>query len=138
MSSEGDQIIYVFNKILSAYALVLIILGTIGNGLVFAICLSKNLRSKTTFKFLAFMSLSDIFALYGWNLDHFTSTYYNFYYNTLTLAGCRFETFVQYSACQYSAWMLVREEEFFDVFLLRNLIINQKINKILADRSQLH
>jgi hypothetical protein len=102
-----DQVIDVFNKILSAYALVLIILGTIGNGLVFAICLSKNLRSKTTFKFLAFMAMSDIFALYGWNLDHFTLTFSNFAYYQTSLAGCRFEGFSQLVALQFTAWILV-------------------------------
>jgi hypothetical protein len=88
--------------------LVLIILGTIGNGIVFAICLSKNLRSKTTFKFLAFMAVSDIFALYGYNLDHFTSTFYNGYtYSYVSLVGCRFENFTQYVSLQFSAWLLV-------------------------------
>jgi hypothetical protein len=101
------QVIDILIRILSVYACALIVLGTFGNLLVFVICLSKDLRSKTTFKFLAFMAVSDIFAVYGWNLDHFTNNFYNSHFNARSLAWCRFEGFCQYVSLQFSAWILV-------------------------------
>jgi hypothetical protein len=102
------QVIDVLERVLSVYALGLILLGTIGNLLVFVICMkNKHLRITNAFKLLAFMSISDIFSLFEWNLNHFTYTYFELNLFNSSLIGCRFLNFTQNVSLQFSAWILV-------------------------------
>ncbi|CAF1044319.1 unnamed protein product [Brachionus calyciflorus] len=103
-----DSLLYeILSKILGAYSLMLIIIGTISNFIIFYICSKKPLRNISTFKFLSILALSDTLCLYGWNLTHFTVSYLNIDYNLIYLAICRIELFIQQTSLQYSAWILV-------------------------------
>ena len=97
----------VLNKTLGMYALILTIVGTLANAMVFYICSKKNLRLINTFKFFSIMSVTDTLCLYQWNLKHFVTAFYHFDLNFYNLFWCRFSTFLQYSTLQYSAWILV-------------------------------
>ncbi|CAF0800937.1 unnamed protein product [Brachionus calyciflorus] len=103
-----DFLLYeILSRILGAYSLMLIILGTIFNFIIFYICSKKPLRNISTFKFLSILALSDTICLYEWNLKHFTVAYFNIAYNFVYLSWCRLELFLQYTFLQYSAWILV-------------------------------
>lgn len=85
------------------YSLLLIIIGTIGNILIFLICL--RLKKNTTFILLRALSISDTISLYFWNLKHFMIPFYG-----IDIEGypiCRYTNFVQLASLQISAWTLV-------------------------------
>jgi hypothetical protein len=92
-------------EILSAYALFLVVFGTIGNFLVFLT--SIRLRHTSTFIFMAFMAISDTLTLYFWNLNHFTSTFFNLDIENTLVINCRIGNFIQFSSFQSSSWLLV-------------------------------
>ena len=94
-------------QMLSVISLVLTIVGTLGNSLIFLTCVLR-LRKQVTFVFLAFMSVMDTASLYEWNLAHFIDNYVGRSYMTPTLVTCRLFDFVQYLTLQSSAWLLVR------------------------------
>ena len=95
------------NKILGAYALFLIIFGTIGNIFSCYICLKKNLRSVPTFIFLSFMVVTDSISLYFWNLNHFVGRFYGYVIDGINIHLCRFFILIQLFAFQSSSWLLV-------------------------------
>nr|QVK45791.1 G protein-coupled receptor [Proales similis] len=95
----------VLRKILGVYALLLIIVGTLTSFLSLAVCL--KLRSNATFVFFAFLTLSNIFTLYFWNLENFLQEYIDIDLLNYSLFVCKFGSFVQFSSLQISAWILV-------------------------------
>ena len=102
--------LYIYNliyKILGSYALVLTVLGTILNIILFIICLQKKQRKVNTFKFFAFISIVDTFALYEWNLKHFIKSFFGINPEFTNLIWCRLSAFIQYTGLQFSAWLLV-------------------------------
>jgi hypothetical protein len=104
----SNKTIDIFTKVFSIYALLLTILGTAGNSLSCFICLRKSLRTRATFKLLAFLTVSDIVALYQWNLKHFVATFFGHYdWDLVYLTLCRLDQFLQTSSLQFSAWILV-------------------------------
>lgn len=116
MSSAYD----VLNKIFSSFSLVITVSGTILNLIVCTICLRKRLRSKSTFQLMAFISLSDLCALYEWNFLHFVSGILmnNEDPNSNSLFTCKLTTILQFVTLQYSAWMLVLPIFFYKTWLL--------------------
>ena len=94
---------------LSIYALILIIVGTIGNLLTISVLTRRNLRRFSTSKYLIAVSLCDLISLYGWNLNNFYK--FNISPNNrniedLSLFHCRFISFLTFSALQLSSWCL--------------------------------
>ena len=114
----------VIKKLLGAYALLLTIVGTIGNVLIFSICIKKEMRKINTFKFFAFISISDCLALYEWNLKHFIAAYFGIDFNFMSLAWCRLSLYLQYVTLQFSAWILVYIYISFRFFKSVCLILN--------------
>ena len=94
-------------KVLGVFALIITIVGTLLNGLIFYVCLRKKLRKVNAFKFFAMISITDIIALYEFNLKHFIVPFYGIDYNYISLTWCRISIFIQYVSLQYSAWLLV-------------------------------
>ena len=93
-------------KMLRVISLVVTIVGTLGNALIFLTCVLR-LRKQVTFVFLAFMALMDTASLYEWNLGHFIDNFVGKSFMTPTLITCRVFDFVQYLSLQSSAWLLV-------------------------------
>ena len=93
-------------KIIGVFSLVLAILGTFGNTLIFLVCLIR-LRNQVTFVFIMFLAITDTITLYGWNLAHFAEAFYNFNLQETT-PTCRLLNFFQYASFHSSAWLLVR------------------------------
>jgi hypothetical protein len=91
------------------YALLLIIVGTIGNGLTIIILLRPNLRKYTTMRYLTAVAIADLCSLYSWNLNLFYKHLINPYQNDLedgSMLACRFISFVGFVSLQLSSWYL--------------------------------
>ena len=90
--------------ILGWYSLIIIILGTIGNLIIFYVCVKTNKNS--TFILLRYLAINDMISLYYWNLNNFTKVF-NLYLESLNLYSCKIGTWIQFSSLQSSAWILV-------------------------------
>ena len=92
------------------YSLVLTVLGTLLNTLtLIVLCRStfRNTRTRPTIHYMRTIAVFDILMLYGWNLDHYLSAVRGFSLQRLTIASCRFLSFLNYFSCQSSAWLRV-------------------------------
>ena len=94
---------------LSIYALVLIIVGTIGNLLTIIVLLRRHLRRFVTVRYLIIVSICDIISLYGWNLNSFYKfniSIQNSNIEDLSLLHCRLISFLSFVSLQLSSWCL--------------------------------
>lgn len=103
----NDQWKSICLKILGAYALFLVFIGTIFNLVVCTVCFQNKLWTTNTFKFIVLLSICDIISLYEWNLNHFIVPFFNIDFTFKNLIWCRISLFLQYICLQYSAWILV-------------------------------
>ena len=100
---------YMIVRCLSIYALILVIVGTLGNLLTIIILCRRNLWRYVTMRYLIAVSVCDIISLYGWNLN-------NFYKFTISpnrgnleersLAHCRIMSYLTFVGLQLSSWCL--------------------------------
>jgi hypothetical protein len=65
------SVYYQYEQIMSYYALFLIIAGTIFNITSFFIMIRKNMKKYACMRYLAILSIVDLFVLYQWNLNTF-------------------------------------------------------------------
>ncbi|CAM4808751.1 unnamed protein product [Rotaria magnacalcarata] len=96
-------------RYLSLYALLLIIIGTVGNLLTIVVLLRKNLRRLVTIRYLIIVSICDTISLYGWNLNNF----YKFHISRISgnleeisILHCRIISFMTFVSLQLSSWCL--------------------------------
>ena len=106
---ENQNVIDIFSKIFAAYNLLLIIVSVILNPLVLFICIkSKNLRSTSTFKILAFGAVNDLLTCLIWNEESFTNTFFDFQPYYRSFFYCRWlSMFLQYTTYDLETWILV-------------------------------
>jgi hypothetical protein len=93
-------------KILAIINFLFIVLGTFGNLLTFAILMRKNVRKHSCMRYLAALSLLDLFCLYTWN---FSFVYSNIRNKKVEHEGaliCRFFSFFCYFILQTSSWII--------------------------------
>jgi hypothetical protein len=96
-------------RCLSLYALILVIVGTLGNLLTIIILCRRNLRRYVTMRYLIAVSVCDIISLYGWNLNHFykfTISHTNENLEELSLIHCRIISYLSFVGLQLSSWCL--------------------------------
>ncbi len=108
-SSNQSHYYHLIIRCLSIYALVLVIVGTLGNLLTIIILCRRNLRRYVTMRYLIAVSVCDIISLYGWNLNNFykftiSATYDNL--EELSLAHCRIMSYMTFVGLQLSSWCL--------------------------------
>lgn len=127
MFSQNGRIITVINRLISIYAVCLLIVGTILNLFSIYICRRRHLKNTSTFIILSFFFFFSACALYTWNLDVFLSL---FNIRAFTLDGslnltnpessinvqnvleslniftCKLFTFMQYFSLQCISWLL--------------------------------
>ena len=94
---------------LSIYALILILVGTVGNLLTIITLLRRNLRRLVTIRYLIIVSICDTVSLYGWNLNNFYK--FNLSSNNdnleeLSLTHCRLLSYMTFVSLQLSSWCL--------------------------------
>ena len=106
---NNSIVIETFSKIFAVYNLILIVASLILNPIALFICIkSKKLQSISTFKLLAFSSVSDMLTMIGWNQESFTNAFFSLYPYTRSLWYCRLVTiFLQFSTLEYQSWMLL-------------------------------
>ncbi|CAF3000992.1 unnamed protein product [Rotaria sp. Silwood2] len=93
----------------SLYALVLVIIGTLGNALTIIILCRRNLRRYVTMRYLIAVSVCDIISLYGWNLNNFykfTISTTNTNLEAISLVHCRVISYLTFVGLQLSSWCL--------------------------------
>lgn len=89
------------------FSIVIIGVGTVGNSISFLVFrLHPSFKKMPTMVLLSFVAVFDTFALYGWNLNHYSTLIYGYDILFLTLAGCRFFNFLQFTSMQISALIL--------------------------------
>ncbi|CAF2077254.1 unnamed protein product [Rotaria magnacalcarata] len=108
----GESVILYRHPILygaAIYALLLIIVGTIGNVLTIIVLLRPNLQRYTTMRYLIAVAVADLSSLYSWNLNLFYKHLINHYQNDLedgSMIACRFVSFIAFVSLQLSSWYL--------------------------------
>jgi len=93
-------------SLLGGFAMALVILGTIGNMVTIFVSV-KSQNKNSTFVLFRYLALNNAFALYFWNLSHFTALL-NFDLQSFNLYVCKFGSWIQMSSLQSSAWVLVK------------------------------
>ena len=96
-------------RCLSIYALILVIVGTLGNLLTIIILCRRNLRRYVTMRYLVVVSVCDIISLYGWNLNNFykfTISQNRENLEELSLIHCRVMSYLTFVGLQLSSWCL--------------------------------
>ncbi|CAF1385718.1 unnamed protein product [Adineta steineri] len=94
---------------LSVYALILVIIGTLGNLLTIIILCRRNLRRYVTMRYLIVVSICDIISLYGWNLNNFykfTISSNNNNLEEVSMVHCRIMSYMTFVGLQLSSWCL--------------------------------
>lgn len=104
------------SKAFAFYGLLLIVFGSFFNALTCFVCLkSPKLRANCTFKFLAFIALTDIVAMIISNLQNFTQTFFDFSLYNSSLFVCQFvSVFLQFSAAEFSniMWLSISVNQY--------------------------
>ena len=110
-------------KIFGHYAMILLVIGTIGNCIIVYVS-NKSQKISSTFVLFRYLALNNAFTLYYWNLSHFIHSNFNFDIQNFNIYVCKFGSWIQYSSLQSSAWILVN---FYDFFLRIILFITKFI-----------
>ena len=100
-----ESIFSVMRKFLGIYAIALVIVGTFFS--ILCCYISFKLRKTTTFIFICYMSLANIFTLYFWNLGNFLREIFQIDLINIDIWLCKFGSFFQFVSLQISAWILV-------------------------------
>jgi hypothetical protein len=99
------SMIHILNRIFGVYAVFLVVVGNICCILSFIVC--NRIKNNNTFIFLTYLSLSNGFTLYTWNLFHFFFIYFNVNISNVNFFCCKAGYFVQYASLQIVSWLLV-------------------------------
>ncbi|CAF0846824.1 unnamed protein product [Brachionus calyciflorus] len=99
------NIFFLLLKILSGYAIVLIIFGILSSILSFYIC--YRIKNNATFIFLSYLSITSLFTLYKFPMNGIMWTLFNTDYLNINIYECKIGMFVQFTSLEASAWILV-------------------------------
>ncbi len=108
-SSSHSHFHYIVIRCLSIYALILVIVGTLGNLLTIMILCRRNLRRYVTMRYLIAVSICDIISLYGWNLNNFYKFTISANHTNLeevSIVHCRIMSYMTFVGLQLSSWCL--------------------------------
>jgi len=93
-------------RITRPFALVCLFIGSIGNSLSFIVFTQKQLRTHSTFRYLAYLSIVDLIVLYLGLGNLILRDYFLFDIRVQNLFLCKFHTFLTYVTTQLSSWIL--------------------------------
>jgi hypothetical protein len=94
-----------FFAFLGAYDAFLIVFGSVGNSLIFLVCM--RIKNNTTFNFLRFLAVSDFASLFFWNLNGVMIGLFDRNLFDTSIEFCKLSCFMQYATLLISAWILV-------------------------------
>ncbi|UJR22455.1 hypothetical protein I4U23_025513 [Adineta vaga] len=88
------------------FAIICLFVGSIGNSLSFIVFTQKQLRTHSTFRYLAYLSIVDLIVIYL-GLGHLIlRDYFQFDIREQNLFLCKFHTFLTYVTTHLSSWIL--------------------------------
>ena len=93
-------------RILRPFALICLFIGSIGNSLSFIVFTQKQLRTHSTFRYLAYLSIVDLIVLYVGLGQLIIRDFFHIDIREQNLFLCKFHTFVTYVATHLSSWIL--------------------------------
>lgn len=102
----------------SYLSIVIIVIGLIFNTSAFLVfTCSKKMRGMSSMIFLAFICVTDISALFTWNLNHFLEAHQWHFVEYISVHACRFFNWLQYFSLQCSGlfYSLVSVDRYFTI-----------------------
>ncbi|CAF2808374.1 unnamed protein product [Rotaria sp. Silwood2] len=93
-------------RITRPFALICLFIGSIGNSLSFIVFTQKQLRTHSTFRYLAYLSIVDLIVLYLGLGNIILRDYFLFDIREQNLFLCKFHTFLTYVTTHLSSWIL--------------------------------
>ena len=93
-------------RITKPFALVCLFVGSIGNSLSFIVFTQKQLRTHSTFRYLAYLSIVDLIVLYLGLGNIVLRDFFLFDIRVQSLFLCKLHTFLTYVMTQLSSWIL--------------------------------
>lgn len=88
------------------FALICLFIGSIGNSLSFIVFTQKQLRTHSTFRYLAYLSVVDLVVLYLGLGNLLLRDYFDFDIRERSLWLCKFHTYLTYVSTHLSSWIL--------------------------------
>jgi hypothetical protein len=135
------SIFYPYERILSIYTIILILVGTCCNLTSFVVMLGKNIRKYSCMRYLAILSLVDVIVLYQWNLNSFykyflTKPPHFIDLDELSVFWCRWISYFAFSSLQMSSWLLAlvsldRVMIFYSRWWKKNMTEPKRVNLII-------
>lgn len=93
-------------RIIRPFALICLFIGSIGNSLSFIVFSQKQLRTHSTFRYLAYLSIVDLIVLYIGLGQLIIRDFFHIDIREQNLLLCKFHTFFTYVATHLSSWIL--------------------------------
>ncbi|CAF0874120.1 unnamed protein product [Adineta steineri] len=93
-------------RITRPFAIICLFIGSIGNSLSFIVFTQKQLRTHSTFRYLAYLSIVDLIVLYLGLGNLILRDYFLFDIREQNLLLCKFHTFLTYVTTHLSSWIL--------------------------------
>lgn len=93
-------------RITQPFAIVCLFIGSIGNSLSFIVFSQKQLRTHSTFRYLAYLAIVDLIVLYLGLGNLILRDYFQFDIRQQNLYLCKFHTFLTYVTTHLSSWIL--------------------------------
>jgi len=93
-------------RITRPFALICLFVGSIGNSLSFIVFTQRQLRTHSTFRYLAYLSIVDLIVLYLGLGNLILRDYFLIDIREQNLFLCKFHTFLTYVTTHLSSWIL--------------------------------
>lgn len=93
-------------RITRPFAFICLFIGSIGNSLSFIVFTQKQLRTHSTFRYLAYLSIVDLIVLYLGLGNLILRDYFLLDIREQNLFLCKFHTFLTYVTTHLSSWIL--------------------------------
>jgi hypothetical protein len=93
-------------RITRPFAFICLFIGSIGNSLSFIVFTQKQLRTHSTFRYLAYLSIVDLIVLYLGLGNLILRDYFNIDIRDQNLFLCKFHIFLTYVTTHLSSWIL--------------------------------
>jgi hypothetical protein len=93
-------------RITRPFAFICLFIGSIGNSLSFIVFTQKQLRTHSTFRYLAYLSIVDLIVLYLGLGNLILRDYFYIDIREQSLFLCKFHTFLTYVTTHLSSWIL--------------------------------
>lgn len=88
------------------FAIICLFIGSIGNSLSFIVFTQKQLRTHSTFRYLAYLSIVDLLVIYLGLGNLILRDYFHFDVRQHNLFLCKWHTFLTYVTTHLSSWIL--------------------------------